>query len=280
MVDGVAPVAGNVPLGAVRSINGTIRPVNGNVNLDGVYAPIQHEHPHTQISDWDNATKNFLDSLDITTPGTVVGTDYADADHPVCSPNHKHNSKDIVNDDNEGFVTINTQQTITGDKTFNSNVTVVDSGSGEVVKLHAGINGSMLMFKSAHITNALNLLAINGPQIAIQAGSDGNLGAAISVGDGVTLEAPQNSAQLTESPSTDGAPDLAIATVGWVKGKAITVPDGKELKTYSATVVSDVTWNGTQIVAKKMVLEFTNGVLTAVKNASSTTINTVAYNAN
>lgn len=86
----------------------------------------------------------------------------------------------------------------------------------------------MLMFKSAHIGNALNLLTINGPQIAIQAGSDGDLGAGISVGDGVTLEAPQNSAQLTESPSTDGsAPDLAIATVGWVKEKAITVPDGK-----------------------------------------------------
>ena len=153
-VDGVAPIDGNVPLGAVRSINGTIRPVNGNVNLDGVYAPIQHEHPHTQISDWDDATKNFLDSLDITTPGTVVGIDYADPDHPVCSPNHKHNSKDIVNDDNEGFVTINTQQTITGEKTFNSNVTVVDSGSGEVVKLHAGITGSMLMFKSARVTNS------------------------------------------------------------------------------------------------------------------------------
>ena len=95
------------------------------------------------------------------------------------------------------------------------------------------------------------------------------------------LVAHQNKAQLANSPSTDGtAPDLAIATVGWVKEKAITVPDGKKLKTYSATVVSDVTWNGTQIVVKKMVLEFTNGVLTAVKNASSNTINTVAYNAN
>ena len=153
-VDGVAPVAGNVPLGAVRSINGTIRPVNGNVNLNGVFAPVEHQHPHTQISDWDDATKNFLDSLDITTPGTVVGEDYADPDHPVCSPNHKHKSKDIVNDDNGGFVTINTQQTITGEKTFNSNVTVVDSGSGEVVKLHAGITGSMLMFKSARVTNS------------------------------------------------------------------------------------------------------------------------------
>lgn len=111
----------------------------------------------------------------------------------------------------------------------------------------------------------------------MQAGLDGDLGAGITVGDGVTLEAPQNAAQLTESPSTDGAPDLAIATVGWVKGKAITVPDGKELKTYYATVVSDVTWNGTQIIVNKRTLEFTNGVLTAVKNASPNKIDTVAY---
>lgn len=70
---------------------------------------------------------------------------------------------------------------------------------------------------------------------------------------------------------------MAIATVGWVKEKAITVPDGKKLKTYDATFVSDVTWNGTQIVVNKMTLEFTNGVLTAVKNASPNKINTVAY---
>lgn len=161
-VDGVAPVDGNVPLGAVRSINGTIRPVNGNVNLDGVYAPIQHEHPHTQISDWDDATKNFLDSLDITTPGTVVGADYADPDHPVCSPNHKHKSGDIVNDETEGFVTINTQQTVTGEKTFNSNVTVASGSSGEVIKLIAGSNSSMLMFKQGSISNIQNLLSIQG----------------------------------------------------------------------------------------------------------------------
>lgn len=89
-------------------------------------------------------------------------------------------------------------------------------------------------------------MSIQGQQIAIQAGLDGGLGAGITLSDGVTLEAPQNAAQLTESPSTDGtAPNLAIATVGWVKEKAITVPDGKELKTYDATFVSDVTWNGT-----------------------------------
>ena len=287
-VDGVSPIDGNVPLGAIRSINNTIKPVNGNVNLDGVYAPIQHEHPHTQISDWDDATKNFLDSLDITTPGILVGTDYADPDHPVCSPNHMHNSKDIVNSDTDGFVTIDTQQTVTGQKTFTSTLNVV-SGSGNTgtqIKTNGtvGIMGDspivgllspnsqtddigQLGYSSS--TNVMQLLSRKGVLM---------LGNATGNNNEVVIGAQQNKAQLTNSPSTDGtAPDLAIATVGWVKEKAITVPDGKELKTYYATIVSDVTWNGTQIVVKKMVLEFTNGVLTAVKNASSNTINTVAY---
>lgn len=130
-VDGVAPVAGNVPLGAIRSIDNNIRPVNGNVNLFDYYSPEGHTHPHTEISDWDNATKDFLEASDITTPGIVVGTDYA-GEYTVCSPNHKHNAKDIVNSETDGFVTINTEQTITGEKTFRDNIDVEDEDGGSI----------------------------------------------------------------------------------------------------------------------------------------------------
>ena len=37
---------------------------------------------------------NFLAPSDITTPGIAVGTDYK-GEKTVCSPNHKHNVKDI-----------------------------------------------------------------------------------------------------------------------------------------------------------------------------------------
>ena len=85
---------------------------------------------------------------------------------------------------------------------------------------------------------------------------------------------------MTESPSTDGtAPNLAIATVGWVKDKAITVPDGKTAQTKDVTFVSDVTWDGNQIIVKKQKLEFSSGVLTNVSNVSPSYITTVAYNA-
>ena len=93
----------------------------------------------------------------------------------------------------------------------------------------------------------------------------------------ILLTANANNSKLSNQPTETNEDSLAIATCGYVQKNAITIPDGKELKTYDVTFVSDVTWDGTKIVVKKSVLEFTKGVLTAVKNAASSTINTVAY---
>ena len=93
----------------------------------------------------------------------------------------------------------------------------------------------------------------------------------------VRLNATANKAKLTSQPTETAEGSLAIATCGYVQKNSLTVPEGKELKTYYATVVSDVTWDGTKIIVKKMTLEFTKGVLTAVKNAAQSTIDTVAY---
>lgn len=289
-VDGVSPIAGNVPLGAIRSINNTIKPVNGNVNLDGVYASIQHEHPHTQISDWDNATKNFLDSLDITTPGILVGTDYDDPDHPVCSPNHKHNSKDIVNSDTDGFVTIDTQQTVTGQKLFTSTLNVSNNGGTAGVQLYPtgvimarGDEPGIVFFSPNSTVNEgqLGYYSSSNTMQFFSRSSSFLIGNSAENDNILQLVASPNQAQLANSPSTDGdAPNLAIATVGWVKEKAITVPDGKTTKTQDVTIVSDVQWNGTQLRIKKQKLEFSNGVLTNVSTAADGIINTVAYNAN
>lgn len=288
-VDGVSPIEGNVPLGAIRSINNTIRPVNGNVNLDGVYAPIQHEHPHTQISDWDNATKNFLDSLDITTPGILVGTDYDDPDHPVCSPNHKHNSKDIVNSDTDGFVTIDTQQEISGLKAFTNTLHVSKNPGTTGVQLYPtgvimikGDNPGIAFFTPDSVVNEgqLGYDSSSNTMQFYSRSSNFHIGNSADNNNIFQIVASPNKAQLANSPSTDGtAPDLAIATVGWVKEKAITVPDGKTTKTQDVTIVSDVQWNGTQLRIKKQKLEFSNGVLTNVSTAADGIINTVAYNA-
>lgn len=292
-VDGVSPINGNVPLGSIRSINNTIKPVNGNVNLDGVYAPIQHEHPHTEISDWDNATKNFLDSLDITTPGILVGTDYDDPDHPVCSPNHKHNSKDIVNSDTDGFVTIDTQQEITGLKLFTSTLNVGNNGGTAGVTsgvqlyptgviMARGEDSGIVFFSPNSVVNEgqLGYHSSSNTMQFFSRSSNFLIGNSDENDNILQLVASPNKAQLANSPSTDGtAPDLAIATVGWVKEKAITVPDGKTTKTQNIQFVSDVTWDGTRIVVSKKTMEFSNGVLTNVTTNNPSYITTVAYNA-
>lgn len=342
-VDGVEPVNGNVPLGAIRSINNTIRPVNGNVDLTGVFASVEHTHPHTQISDWNNATKNFLEASELTSPGIVVGTDYDDPDHPVCSPNHKHNAKDIVNDDESGFVTINTEQNITASKRFTngSNLSVANSDSegvfvkptGQInlignetpyftmnIAASANLNPPFQIYQmmlSDKITSCINQLVgrllisceNQGSAIsmerenilmeiyessALQLGLDGlvlnykknnnfisiaddQIHLKVSENGSIIINANANNSKLANQPTETSEDSLAIATCGYVQKNAITIPEGKELKTYYATVVSDVTWDGTKIIVKKMTLEFTKGVLTSVKTAASTTINTVAY---
>ena len=342
-VDGVEPVNGNVPLGAIRSINNTIKPVNGNVDLTNVFASVEHTHPHTQISDWNKATQNFLEASELTSPGIVVGTDYDDPDHPVCYPNHKHNAKDIVNDEESGFVTINTEQNITASKRFTngSNLSVANSDSeGVFVKPTGQINligngtpyftmntaasvnlnppfqiyQTMLSDKITTCINQLigrlliscenqgsaismereNILMEIYETSALQLGLDGlvlnykknnnfiaiadnQIHLKVSENGSIIINAAANNSKLANQPTDTDENSLAIATCGYVQKNAITIPNGKELKTYDVTFVSDVTWDGTKIVVKKRVLEFTKGVLTAVKNAASSTINTVAY---
>ena len=373
-VDGVEPVNGNVPLGAIRSINNTIRPVNGNVDLTNVFAPVEHTHPHTQISDWNKATNDFLKATELTSPGVVVGTDYDDPDHPVCSPNHKHNAKDIVNDEESGFVTINTEQNITASKRFTngSNLSVANSDSeGVFVKptgeiaisantncgfkmannqianlntnpfqiLQDNASGSPMTFLQ-QLNGTLTLVNnVDGPSISVlkdniyisakandyanqpalsvstngilmtENSGDPDNSAVVQLKDGVRirsktkcgflatnnqveiqvpsddssknilLAASANNSKLANQPTDTDENSLAIATCGYVQKNAITIPNGKELKTQNITVVTNVTWNGTQIVVEKKNLEFTNGVLTDWGYVSSSKINTVAYNA-
>ena len=345
-VDGVEPVNGNVPLGAIRSINNTIRPVNGNVDLTGVFAPVEHTHPHTQISDWNNATKDFLEASELTSPGIVVGTDYDDPDHPVCYPNHKHNAKDIVNNDESGFVTVNTEQNITASKRFTngSNLSVANSDSegvfvkptGQInlignetpyftmnIAASANLNPPFQIYQtmlSDKITTRINqligrlLIACENQGSAIsmerenilmeiyessalQLGLDGlvlnykknnnfiaiadnQIHLKVSENGSIIINANANNSRLANQPTETNENSLAIATCGYVQKNAITIPEGKTLQTQNITVVTNVTWNGTQLVIEKKNLEFTNGVLTDWRYVSSSKIDTVAYNAN
>lgn len=86
------------------------------------------------------------------------------------------------------------------------------------------------------------------------------------------INAPTNKVTLTRSPNSS-APKLAVATVGWCYD---TLLSGQ---TTALTSVSDVTWNGTQLVINKKKLSYNKGLLTAVTNATTTYIDTVTYTA-
>lgn len=60
--------------------------------------------------------------------------------------------------------------------------------------------------------------------------------------------------------------------------EVVVLPDGETGTSATIPFVSDVSWNGTQLVITKQQLVFTNGILTAWQVATGKTINTVTYN--
>lgn len=83
----------------MQSIDG----LTGDVSLEGTYAPIEHTHVHTDITDWDEATLTFMETTDVATKGVTAGLDWTDTEHYVCPTNHGHKSSDIVDLETNGL---------------------------------------------------------------------------------------------------------------------------------------------------------------------------------
>lgn len=90
------------------------------------------------------------------------------------------------------------------------------------------------------------------------------------------------------SPNAQGAVSFGLTASKWVKTDSsghltttndtpVSIPSNKTGKTTNITLVTGVTWNGTQLVVARTQLNFTNGVLTGTTSQSNTTIATVAY---
>ena len=88
---------------------------------------------------------------------------------------------------------------------------------------------------------------------------------------------------------TNGAIDFGLTGSKFVKtdsnghltttnDKVVTVSSNDNLITGTRQVVTNVSWNGTQIVIASQTWTFTNGVLTNTVNNSNATINTLTYN--
>lgn len=59
--------------------------------------------------------------------------------------------------------------------------------------------------------------------------------------------------------------------------KVVTIGSNQTGSSTNITVVTGVTWSGTQLVVARKQLNFSNGVLTSTTNLTNTTIDTVAY---
>lgn len=193
--------------------------------------------------------------------------------------------------DLDDYVTLAGTQTITGTKIWHANNvmndTTVMAGAIQCANYRVIYNGSTwggLEYSSAV---GVNLRAIGG----------------------LYLDAPTNNAKLANPPN-ESASDNCIASVGYVKensGKVKSVdyhfPDDNgnisfELATDSLvktdgagnlttiaggtngtiSVVSDVTWNGTQLVISRKNLEIEDGLIMRTSEGTTTRINTVTYN--
>lgn len=109
------------------------------------------------------------------------------------------------------------------------------------------------------------------------------------------LDAGADHALLVNEPSDTTQQDHAIATVGWVRRNAIAPDSTKKGYVYMdggqlsykdsavsnvKTVVTGISWNGTQIVATRENWTLTNGLVTKTASATPQTINTTTYTGN
>lgn len=236
-------------------------------------------HTHQDITDWSNATKDFLQSDDITTPGIVVGTDYA-GEQTVCSPNHKHDAKDIENLE-EGYVTLSSEQTITGHKTFKNDIDVRDSDGSMFLSIMPNTNVMALDGREASgirigggkttgfITAGLGGFSIDTLNGGLEEGGGltfKNSGTTLKqTGDvlPLTLDAGENKVVLANQPTDTSEDSLAVATVGYVRKNAggvksidtdYTPDDNGNIDLKAVRTEGDQTVNGSKTFSQQIYL--------------------------
>lgn len=208
-----------------------------NTNITNQINPISDKLEnltHTDITDWNSATAAFLDTLDVETAGMTVGLDYV-SERFVCNVNHGHKLDDITDwDDNikekldDYFVTLDTDQTITGKKEFKDTVGVQSLDTSTGVQLHTtglinikGDTPAIAFYdKNDSHSDAYITLDVGEQRLEFNSQNNDMLIGTNSTDMHVNLIAPQNNAVVNNPPSDDCPVNNAIATVGWVRKNA------------------------------------------------------------
>lgn len=214
--------------------------------------------------------------------GHIVTTNDTPITVSPSSSGYLYNNSGTLEYKDDEYVTLDTQQTITATKYFTNNSSInVNGGQITVSDTSATGVGTTIDHANIFLNGGANTTYID-----MSYGNTSNDGyitksaSGISIVDpvGVVLNAPVNGAKLTNHPTDTTTTSKAIATVGYCQEKFLaTPPSGYTPTTSNITVVTGISWNGTQIVATRTQLRFYKGVFVGTTNQTNETINTVAY---
>ena len=229
---------------------------------------------------------------------------------------HSGNIDDYLEDD---YVTVDTDQTVTGSKTFVADVELRD---GANMRLEGATNGNAIEvsyggYKTQQLPGRIEMYYTT-PYIDFHQNSDASdytsrlicasQNTQLIDNRGIILNAQADKAVLANQPTADAKQkeSKAIATVGWTASNFVPatgyaaskwvktdadgmlattddVPIAVDTTKYTPqnttlTCVTEVKWTGTVLQQTSRTLQFKNGVLVSVGNASTSTIDTpVAY---
>lgn len=179
---------------------------------------------------------------------------------------------------NDEYVTLSTQQDISGKKRFTQNdVTIVDNS---LLLVDSQTNNGTSVSKNGVTINSPTPFidfttpgtAANDTFIAMTAASGYKLG--INSPHGIQLDAPVNEAKLATQPTDTTTTSLAIATCGYVQSQLSGYTSTKTVK-----ILADVSWDGTTLKKKFTNFDIKKGLITnVIQSPTWITIDTpVAY---
>lgn len=96
-------------------------------------------------------------------------------------------------------------------------------------------------------------------------------------GHAATLDANKNSIVSFGLAANKWLKSDANGHITYTNDTPIALPSGTTGQSTTVTVLTGLSWDGSQLIATRSNLTYTNGCLTGVSGASSITINTVAY---
>lgn len=209
--------------------------------------------------------------------GHIITTDETPVALSSTDNGYLYSNNGVLTLKQDEYVTLSTDQTITADKTFmKSDIMLLDGGSLTVKDRTNAVPGVGTVITDGKIIlnneSGKTFISMSNGTTANDAfiiKSTAQL--QISDPNTVLIRATANKAMLYEQPTAKTTDSLAIATCGYVQSCLSGITDT------DFTFVSNVSWNGTQIVIQKKSYQVVDGLITKYNRTNTEYINTVAF---